>query len=650
MKDTGRRPVILAVVAVLTGLAVALFGSALTKAALCSTMVPATLAGTVVFLLSLAALGRTYFARRQCVEEDLVEEYRRGHGTTELFEDADEAVRLAARANAHYVKYFIPFFTIVLGAGLAVVSILCWRRWSAVPVLPLTPDPLQYSAAAAVLFFAAIGAGSYFLGASRAPGCRWLRPAGAWLFFSGLLFLLGIVTMLCEHFGWAGEAVDVRLAKTATALLIVLAGELVLSFVIEFYRPRMPGEAERPLPESRLLSLFTEPGGVARNVAASLDYQFGFQVSEVWFYRFLEKAVVPLFVLMVVTFWLQTCLVVVSSEENGIRECFGRVKSREPLPPGLYFKYPWPFARIYTFPVEHVQELPIGYVPGEPGQNNQPPDPMEEELQGDPTGRVIVWSKKHHKEETKFIVASHAQGIASEDTEADNGIIKGVPVSISFITASIPLYFKVKDLYQYAYLHHDARKTLEELATREVVRYLATVDFVTVISAGRAEGAHTIAERIQNAADEVQLGIEVVFVGLQGIHPPVKVGAAFDDVVAALEEKHEKSLLAEEYAIRRKPEAEGQALTKVTEAEAYRDERIKVSKAESERFEKQLLGYRASPDLFTLNSFLDVLETEGARVRKFVVAAGNSTEVYILNLEEKLRPDLLDLDLDAKEQ
>ncbi|MBR6057711.1 MAG: hypothetical protein IKP58_06035, partial [Victivallales bacterium] len=174
------------------------------------------------------------------------------------------------------------------------------------------------------------------------------------------LFLAAAVALFLEYFKKAAETADITIAKVGLVILTILAIELILGFVIEFYRPRMPGEEERPLIESRLLALFTEPGGVARNVAASLDYQFGFRVSEVWFYRFLERTLVPLFVAMVILLWLQTCLVVIGSEEQGIHERFGRVENQEPLQAGMYFKYPWPLARIRRFPVEEVQEIELG--------------------------------------------------------------------------------------------------------------------------------------------------------------------------------------------------------------------------------------------------------------------------------------------------
>jgi regulator of protease activity HflC (stomatin/prohibitin superfamily) len=274
---------------------------------------------------------------------------------------------------------------------------------------------------------------------------------------------------------------------------------------------------------------------------------------------------------------------------------------------------------------------------------------MPEEQVGDLTGRVIVWDKSHNKDETDFVVASKPEdGGARIDTGTDAG--SKVPVSIYFMSASIPLYFRVENLYDYAYRHQDPRKTLERIAMREVVRYLASVDLFDVLSAKRAEGGAVLAERIQAASDRVQLGIEVVFVGLQGIHPPVRVGQYFNEVVSASEEKHTEVLQAEKYAIGKEPDAEAEGIKIKAAADGYRYDRVQVARAEAERFHKQLQGYEASPRIFVLRSFLDLLETEGQAVRKYVIATGRGREVVILNLEEKLRPDLLDIDLESDEE
>jgi regulator of protease activity HflC (stomatin/prohibitin superfamily) len=180
-----------------------------------------------------------------------------------------------------------------------------------------------------------------------------------------------------------------------------------------------------------------------------------------------------------------------------------------------------------------------------------------------------------------------------------------------------------------------------------VVRYLANVDFFKILTVGRGEGGRELKQRMQEAADRVNLGVEVLFVGLEGLHPPVLVGRAFDEVVGSMEMKHEETLKGERYAVEKVYEAQADALMVTSEARSYREERTQVPQAEAERFKRQLMAYRLAPQQYMLRTFLDVLENEGAQARKYIVTGHSSSEVLVLDLQEKIRQDLLDLDLEA---
>lgn len=636
MKDTGR-PFTLSWIAALIGFGLELAAVFLGNAANSTTMVCGYLATGMVMVMAFLAMGRTRLEKRRQIEAEQLEEYRRTHGATELFDDADEAVRLAARASVQYVKYFVPVTTVIVGALLIMRTLMRWYAWNRLMIFPLADRPLAMGAISMALFIGAIIASSYFVGVSREHGCRWLRPAGSWMFLAGLIFLANAGVMACEYFKKWPDVIDLRVARVGIIILLVLGVELLLSVVIEFYRPRIPGEQERPIPESRLLALFTEPGGVARNIAASLDYQFGFQVSEARFYRFLERTIIPAVILLLLLLWAQTCLVVIKEDENGLRECFGQV-AQEPLVAGVYLKWPTPFERIHRFPVYQVQKIGLGYT------DDEDPDT--------PTNahRVIIWSLQHRKEETKYIVASKlAKG--SDSTSASEA---KAPVSVYSLSADVPLYFRVKNLYQYMYGYqtgfdeqkklptYDASRALRDIASRELVAYLSAVDFFSILTGGREEGAEFLKERIQQEADRQGLGIEVVFVGLQGIHPPVEVGAKYDQVAASSEEREEIILKADSYSIQKVLGAQGEQARIVSEAESYRAQQMSEPIAIANRFTKQLLGYRNCPQVFILYSLLDVMENEGNQARKFVVAANSSRQVYILDLLDKLTSGLAD--------
>ena len=661
MSDTSTRPRNLCWAISVAGAVLFAIGMVIRSGGHCSVMAPGLVAAFNVIILGLLGAWRCSFARNQAIEEAGVKEYRREHGNNELFEDADEAVRLATRANQQFMKFAVPIITVLLGICESLFCLLVWFSWKRLEVFAQAPNPMPLAILGVCCCIAVLIAGSFFVGASREAGCRWLRPAGAWLFYTGFLFLAAGIALFLEFFGKAADVADIYIARVAMVVTFVLAIELILSFVIEFYRPRMPGEEERPLPESRILSLFTEPGGVARNVAASLDYQFGFQVSEAWFYRFLERTVIPLLIIMGIALWLQTCVVIVSTEEQGIMERFGEVicdASGKPraYSPGLYFKLPAPFEYLNRFPVEHIQTITIGgheeeheekveeEEPPDDGHGHSTPKKKKKEKHEEVEDRIVLWSASHDEEEKPFIVAMK-QAAAVKDT-AEGG---HAPLSIGLLCAHIPLYYKVRDLYSYSYEHNDPNKTLKNIASRELLKYMAASDFNDVLGSSRHEAGEILRKRVQEAVDTANLGIEVVFISLAGLHPPTKVGGAYDNVVAAREAKSEEILKATAYAAGREPAAQGEKTTLLNMAEAYKQDKIQVSKAESERFESQLLGYTASPKIFKLYTFLDVLTNDAANVRKYIIASSASKEVINLNLEKKLKSSLLDLNLDSDE-
>jgi len=83
------------------------------------------------------------------------------------------------------------------------------------------------------------------------------------------------------------------------------------------------------------------------------------------------------------------------------------------------------------------------------------------------------------------------------------------------------------------------------------------------------------------------------------------------------------------------PQIESDRERKIAEARSYKFRAIKVAEAESERFMQQLQAYLVMPTLYKLRTYLSLLEKEGSSIRKFIVSATLSHEVYELNFEQK---------------
>ena len=188
-----------------------------------------------------------------------------------------------------------------------------------------------------------------------------------------------------------------------------------------------------------------------------------------------------------------------------------------------------------------------------------------------------------------------------------------------------------------------------QLAQRELTRFFSSADFLTVIGNERLDVREQLERRIQIALDECQpaLGVKLEFVGLMGVHPPVEIAESYQRAVAAEEIALERFYEAKSYEAKLTNKSKGNSKKIVIDADAYRYRQAAISKASSQRFQKQEIAYQNAPAIFKLRSFLDLLEYDLGPTKKYVIA-GSAREVFILDLQEKLRPDLLDdLEIDG---
>jgi regulator of protease activity HflC (stomatin/prohibitin superfamily) len=596
---------------------------------------PIWIASLAATLVGVVSWGRCYFLRRAKDEEIGLAEHLRQEGRADLFDDSDEAVQLAKRASNSYAKYFVAIFTVATGIGLSMVAWLILRKFGAIG-----PDSLKtiykesmvtmgtLSTVAAVI---ALIAGGYYTGASREASQRWLRPVGGWLFFISLFYGISAAAIGLQAAYPDSRLIDIRTTKFLLILLLVAGIEMLIGFIIELYRPRSPGEEERPLFESRLFSLFTEPGGLAKNLAESLDYQFGFHVSDAWFYRAMERTLLPCLAFMIISMWLLTCIVQVNPDEQGLRQNFGFI-GKKPLEPGLYFKWPAPFGRIIKYPVRSIQEVVVkGDFKGghheEKGENHE----INETL--------ALWSKAHAHEEEPFIVPGQ-----SGDSMGNNSQTQ------SFIAAMTQIRYRVKDFHQFVCGNRNASVLFKDLAYQEVTYGLLHSDFNTLLGPEMEKVAADIRQQLQLSADQEQLGIEVLFVNIEGLHPPVALGPAFENVLDERIRKDVKILQAQIGVVRMQPEIEYCKVVLGQDPKVYPNMRRRLANAENALAVDQRRSFETCPALFKLNYYLETFENSLQGTRKYVIATDQvSKEELHFDLQEKFRATMEDLNPNAVE-
>ena len=538
--------------------------------------------------------------------------------------DVEEDVRFTAGRSFENYRRFAPYVLAVLAIVVAGLMLYrCWNTISGREFSSLHGDAVHSALIAAVMMLLSVFSGAFFVGQSRSAGFRWLRPAGAWLIAGFAVMAVASVTAIC--FGNNLTRVDALLAKIIFWMLAALGVELVINVIIDFYRPRTLQET-RPVFESQLLALFTEPGGVMRNIAMALDYQFGFKVSGTWLYGFMERSFFPVVLIWLLLLWGFTTIHEVGPSEVGVKERLGKVVSEKPLQPGIYWTLPWPFGKVNCYSCTELRRIVIGEMS----------DRDQDESEKKKPSQVVTWTNAHGGDEN-FIVAVPDE--AGRDSET---------ASISFLKMSIPIQFRIRPdgVMKFAYGNVSPLLTLKCISEAAATEYLASVSMMDVMSSGRGRAEEIMRERIQRRADACDLGLDIVSVTITGAHPPVeKVAPAFQDVIGAMEQKETTILEAEAYAAQTLPESEASALELVEKARAYSYTARTVAAAESGRFNAQLTTYNAMPGMFRLRSFLEFLEQDCAEMRKFVLTPKAESDVYQFNFEAKERLDLIDTDV-----
>jgi membrane protease subunit HflK len=627
------------------------------------------------------------FHQRTLAEQEKLDlsQLARDKNSATIFQARGEQAALFAAAQRRLdvlEKWFVPVFA----ALIAVYEIaLGLYLFPAVASSESAQQPLVCAIIMTGVAFVSFLMSRYATGMSAESRWKELRAGGSFFLAVALVCFALTIALALVHFQ------IFTLLKVVSyiipVLLVVLGVETALNLVLDVYRPRVKGQYNRAAFDSRLLGIINEPGGIFRSVATAIDYQFGFQVSQTWFYKLLEKAIVPLVLFSVATLYLASCIEVVSPDEEAIVERFGSPLDGQGqvrhLGPGLHLKLPWPIDITYRYPTRRVMELYIGYEPRK--------DPRTGEIIPE---KNLLWGQAHYQKEHDLLVAARYSV-----KDVGPGLAEGA-LPVGMVKANIPVHYRVKDLYAYVYHHSDPAQLLEAICYRELARFATSAtlevddqavdqgqDDDSLLGTGRARARAVLMQRIQAAADEAGLGIEVVFLGLQGLHPPPEVAPDYQAVIGAVQKKQAlvldaeaqrnkslstlvgsvaeagrlASLAAEYQAAQEQGRAEdveklgkqfdaafaaakGDISRILSEAQSYAFTKAELARAKSERFAGQLKAYRAAPEIYKNEQKLAVLEETLPNIRKYVVVADpNDREVVIVDLQEKLAPNLYDL-------
>ena len=645
------------------------------------------LLGSLVWIGLIIIFYQHKLERLEALEEDDLAASR--GDATSVFDDAGEDIRVAAKRLRLMHKWLMPAVSLLLAVllvffGYEMIAFLrdvssgsVSTREDATSSSFLVTGQRGWAVSICIAFALVAFIFSRFVaGMSKQSAWQNLRGGAAYMVGNAIVLLAVAVGVAFRFFD--NEDVIVWVAYAVPIFMMVQAAEIVLNFILNLYRPRIPGEAPRPAFDSKMLSLFAAPDNLVRSLNEAVNYQFGFDITSSWGYQLLIRSAVKLLILGVVVMVALNTMVIVEPQQQAVKLARGAIVG-EVRDPGVLWKYPWPFEGAVVVDVTPIRSL---YLTARVREKRPPAgwdhsiSLWDDDLQTDVDMDPFVVASPTVERNVNVVLASDGE-TADEQTEQ-------LSRSWSLLDAEIILNYRVKStqtggdedgLIKFLQFASDERgrerltqreKLLQAIALRVTMQYLSTLDFDDLLTTIRDDLSTQLTAQIQQAFDERDTGVELVDVSIPHLRPHGGMAGNYIELaisnqarlqsIAEAERREVTTLTAlsgsvensgilleaiEEYNdLRNSSDADpdevsamqsriermlyqfgSSATSVISEAERDRwvdlmNERTRANSLVSER-----IAFEASPELFMQRRYLQVLQAylPDRRIRKYIL-------------------------------
>ncbi|HLP84381.1 MAG TPA: SPFH domain-containing protein [Phycisphaerales bacterium] len=427
---------------------------------------------------------------------------------------------------------------------------------AALPVFMGTKYEYALLAMGAVVAVCGFLVARFTAGMAKQPAWANLRAGAALAAGTSLLGLVHAVAIIVDLVGpnWLME----KLPWVVPIFLVVIGTEIVFNLILGAYRPRRANEIPKPAFDSRLLGFVAAPDRVAQSIGEAINYQLGFDVTGGWFYQLVSKTLAPLILVALVLMWLMTSVVIVQPHQRAMKLRFGAPVGEE-LAPGPHLKMPWPIESIY---------VPEYFTRDEKGRF-QLEDRSVKGLRIIELGtltksgaKAILWTNDHPGTEVFQYVRSMRGDRVSDTTVTPVAAAAGVTpvdsgiVDLAMVSVEMPLHYTIRDVLAYDTLAAPVQRDelLKTVAQGVITKYFQTVYLDQILGADRPRISEELRELVQTAFDQLNpapdgtirgAGVDVVYVGVAGVHPPKAAAKAFETPVQADQRRFANMLKAE---------------------------------------------------------------------------------------------------------
>lgn len=254
--------------------------------------------------------------------------------------------------------------------------------------------------------------------------------------------------------------------------------------------------------------------------AEYLEKNTGASMRSLWSVRFIKKIAPSAVVISVIALWLATGFTVVQNYQQAAVYRIGKLQDKI-LMPGIHYTFPYPIDKVKVYDTEKLNKTTIGYKSENSTDN--------------------IWTASHGANEHKLLLGGGDE----------------------LVSINLRLEYKISDLKKYLTVSVSPELLMEATAYELVLDKTISTDLSSLLSTDRYEFARTFKDELQMLLTERDIGLEVVSVVLESIHPPVEIAHVYHGLISAGITAEKEIAEAEGYAAVTKAEAEASSNTSV---------------------------------------------------------------------------------------
>ncbi|MGH1376068.1 MAG: FtsH protease activity modulator HflK [Alphaproteobacteria bacterium] len=302
-----------------------------------------------------------------------------------------------------------------------------------------------------------------------------------------------------------------------------------------------------------------------------------------------------LIALIIILLWLASGFHIVNPGENGVIQRFG-AWSRTQDQEGLGYHFPAPIETITKVNVNQQRSMSIGYT-----------DTI-------PTRRGNIPAQKRDVLDESLMLTS------------DRNIVD----------LHMTIQWDIKSAEDYLFEIEQQENTIKKVAESAIREVVGQTEMFPIITTGRVEITTKVKSIIQKNLDEYNSGVNVKQVLIQKaeVHPDVQ--QAFQDVQSAKQDAENTENEAQVHRERILPEARGQAIKLVQQAQGYKQSKIAQATGDAERFKSIYNAYLTGKDVTKERIYIETMEDVLGNAEKIILdnSGGNQGVVPYLPLNE----------------